>query len=284
VLSTNATSDTGAQSFKIAEFDCRPDGVWVLNPGFIPPLLLIGTSPFFESIRLRMDSMLRTLRQALLSEVQENYLAASSNAAGRIALRGLFSLQALLVDLKSGVRIHPYELFSALRSLYIDVCVHRDVLPGEIEKPYRHDDIAGSFEVILERLEEQAQISRQSIPYTEFARKDGLLRCELGKDIRRAKDVFLLVQKPQVTGKIDLARVKLASESRIDLVYERSLRGIPFQSLENPPFQHGLANTVDFYSITPGQEWDYAVREGTVVFFDAPALTGCRFYLYWRSE
>ncbi|MFO0660567.1 MAG: type VI secretion system baseplate subunit TssK [Polyangiaceae bacterium] len=161
-LSTNSFSETGAQSFKLASFDCRPDGVWELNTSYIPPLLAVGTSPFFESIRARIESVIRMLRTVLLSEVQENYLAASSNSSGRIALRGLFALQALLVDLKAGIQCHPYDLFQALRSLYIDVCVHRDVLPGEIEKPYRHDDIAATFEPILERLEEQAQAQRKA--------------------------------------------------------------------------------------------------------------------------
>ena len=60
--------------------------------------------------------------------------------------------------------------------------------------------------------------------------------------------------------------------------------GIPYQRMDNPPFVHGMAATVDFYAITPGQEWDYALREGKIVLFDAPQLQGSRLYLYWRTE
>lgn len=283
-LSTNPFVEGAAQSFKLAELDRGPDGVWSVRSDYVPPLLLVGTSPFFDPYVARMLGIVRALRQTLLTEVQENYLAASGNTAGRIALRGLFALQARLVDLHGGVHLHPYELYCALRDLHIDVCVHRDVLPSHIDKPYQHDDIAGCFSVLLEHLEEQAQVKSNSIPYVELTRSEGLLVGDIPKEAKRAKDVFLLVQKPQASTRVDLSRVKLASLSRINLVYERSLRGIPYQLIENPPFQHGLSSTVEFYAISPGQEWDYAVREGKLVLFDSPGLQSARFYLYWRAD
>jgi len=39
---------------------------------------------------------------------------------------------------------------------------------------------------------------------------------------------------------------------------------------------------VEFYSVTPGQEWDHAVRDGQVVLFANPQLAGTRLYLYGR--
>jgi type VI secretion system protein ImpJ len=111
-----------------------------------------------------------------------------------------------------------------------------------------------------------------------------MLVCKLGKEVRRARDVFLLVQKPNVASKLELGRVKLGSGSRINVVHERALRGIAIQKLENPPFHHGLSSTVEFFTVTHGEEWDYAVAEGRVVLFDSPALKDCRLYLYWREE
>ncbi len=159
----------------------------------------------------------------------------------------------------------------------------RDITPVEIERPYEHEDIAWSFGVFLDKIEEQAELGQSKVPYVEFFRKDGIFTCELGKDTKRAKDVFLLIQKPQVSSKLDLGRVKLASPSRLQTVYERALRGIPFERIEKPPFHHGLSSNVEFYAIVPGQEWDYAVREGKIVLYDSPQLEGCRVYLYWRT-
>ena len=101
-----------------------------------------------------------------------------------------------------------------------------------------------------------------------------MLVCELTGEAKRAKDFFLLVQKPQVSSQIDLSRTKLASESRIHTVHERALRGIPLQKLESPPFFRGISANVEFFAVTPGQEWDYAIREGRFVAFDGAQLAG----------
>lgn len=285
-LSTDEAPKAGGLSFKLAEVECSPDKVWSVRTSFIPPIIQIQReSPFFQPYLLRMNALLQSLQQTLRSEVQENHLAADNAASGRIALHGLYCLQAMLVDLDNHIYPHPHELYSALRTFYIDLCIHEGVIPGHVaDHPYKHDDLAGCFSSLLERLEEQARLSSRDAPYKEFLRQEGLLVCELPRELRSAKKIFFLVQKPQVTTKIDLARVKLASESRIHTVYEHALRGIPYQHLEWVPFQHGLASSVEFYGVTPGAEWDHAVREGKVVLFDSPHFQGARFYLYWRPE
>jgi type VI secretion system protein ImpJ len=201
-----------------------------------------------------------------------------------LTLRGLFEFQAMLTDLDGGVNPHPYSLFWALRRLYAEVCILRDVHPHEIERPYDHLELSTCFGGLLDALEQQVEGGRQGVPYVEFVRKEGLLVCKLSKEARRAKEVFWLVQKPQVGTVLDVARVKLASESRLRVVHERALRGIPFVRIESPPFHHGLSSNVEFFALQPGQEWDYAVREGMVVLHETQALQGTRMYLYWRSE
>lgn len=281
-LSTSPYSETGSESFKLAEIEVGADGVWGLREGYLPPLLQVGRSPFFAGYLERMRGLVRALRQVLSEEIQDNHLAAEGQAAAKQCLRGLFEFQAMLVDLEGGVHHHPYHLYAALRSLYIELCIFRNVTPSEIERPYLHTDLATSFSTLLDKVAEHAEIDRRRLPYKEFSRHEGLLVCALDPEIRRAKDVFLLIQKPSVSTVLDLGRIKLASESRIQVVYERALRGIPFQRLEAPPFHHGLSSTVEFYSIAPGQEWDHAIREGRVVLFDSPQLERSRLYLYWR--
>jgi type VI secretion system protein ImpJ len=283
-LSTSPYTDTSAQTFKLADFEAGPDGAWSLVAGYVPPLVRLGTSPFFEAQRERARGIARTVRQTLLSEIQDNYLAAENQSAAKAALRGLYGFMGLLADVDAGVPLPPYELFKALRGLYLDICVFRGINPASAERAYDHEDIAGSFETLLKGIEEQVSIGGQKVPYVEFVRREGMLVCELPVECRRAKDVFMLVQKPQVSSTVDLTRLKVASESRIHTVYERALKGIPLQKMDNPPFFRGISANVDFFAITPGQEWDYAVREGKVVLFDGPPLAGTRLYLYWRTE
>ncbi|KYF83924.1 hypothetical protein BE17_43070 [Sorangium cellulosum] len=284
-LSSNATSETAAQSFKLALFECGPDGVWSLRADYLPPLVCVGRSaPLFEEQRRRMRAIARALRQTLLDEVEQNHLAGDSQSAAKQALRGVFAFVELLDDIEQGIAPHPYGVFRALRALYADVCVFRGIDPAELGPRYKHEELAECLEVLLKELEEQAQIGRQSVPYVAFTQKEGMLECALGPEVKRARDVFLLIKKPQVSTRLDLGGVKLASPTRLHTTYERALKGIPFTRIDSPPFHHGFSSNVEFFAISPGQEWDYAIREGKVVLFDAPQLAGSRLYLYWRSE
>jgi type VI secretion system protein ImpJ len=283
-LSSNPTSTTGVQSFKLAEFLGGPDGTWSLHPDYLPPSLQVGPSPFFDGYLERMGAVLRTFQQLLMSEIQSNHLSGDSQATARQCLQGVYAFQALLGDLKNEVHLHPYDVFNALRGLYIDVCIFGGAQPAELSRPYVHDDIASGWKALLEEMERLLKVGRQGIPYVEFTRKEGLYVCEINANLKRARDVYLLIQKPQVSMRLDVTRVKLASESRIHTVHEHALRGIPFTQLEKPPFHHGLSSSVEFYSVTPGQEWDYAIRDGKVVLFAAPQLEGTRLYLYWRTD
>jgi len=282
-LSTKAYSETSAEVFTLAELACGADGLWELTPGFCPALAQVGKEPFFRGVLARMDRVAKALRELLKKELSENHLAAEGQAGAKQCLRGLYGFQAFLVDIGSGIRPHPFALFSVLRELYLDVCMFREVHPDRLTQAYDHENIASCIGAVLEELEQQVQIVRADLPYVEFRALDGRQVCSFDARLRRAKDVYFLIQKPSVSAALDLRRVKLASESRILAVHQRALRGIPFERLDSPPFVHGLASTVEFYALRPGEEWDYAVSEGKLVLFDAPQLAGCRLYLYWRE-
>ncbi|WP_437629919.1 type VI secretion system baseplate subunit TssK [Sorangium sp. So ce854] len=284
-LSSQATSATGLLPFKLGLFECSPEGVWSLRPDYVPPLLCVGRSrPFFDDQRRRMRDIARALRQLLLEEVEHNFLAGDSQSAAKQCLRGIFAFEEVLGDLDHQIAFHPYEVFRALRALHTEVCVYRGTDPAELDLWYEHEEIAERFDVLLSKLEEQAKVKRETVPYVAFAQREGMLECVLRPEAKRARDVFLLIKKPQVFTKLDLGGVKLASPTRLHTVYERALRGIPVERIDSPPFHHGLSSNVEFYALSAGQEWDHAVREGKIVLFAAPQLAGCRLYLYARLE
>lgn len=282
---TLSTTQTSAdQTFHLADAECGADGKWSFSSKYIPPLLNVRPGLLFDEPLDRMDHLVKALRQLLKQELQENHLSGETQLLAKQALRSMFQLHATLVDIGGQIAPHPHSLFSSLRNLYIDTCVLRDAPLDAIDLAYDHTEIAASFEALLAPLEAMTARGRPAVPYIEFARREGQFVCDIDKDIKRAKDVFLLLQKPQVSTKIELSRVKLASPTRLNAVYERALTGIPITRIERPPFAQTLSSTVDIYSLSRGQEWDYAVSEGHVVLFDVPQLEGCRLYLYCRIE
>lgn len=289
----------GEQWFQLAEVRRGAEDVWEFCPDYVPPLLRVRPGLLFDAQLQRMHDIVNRLRHDLREELLENHLSGETHVLAKQALRSLYGFQARLADLAGQVPPHPYELFASLRGLYIDTCVLRNVQELEaIEQPYDHRDLGACFGRILDPLARLLSRGRAEVPYVEFARKEGLLFCDIDKNVKRARDVFLLVQKPAVAAVVDLspeasgegrqanttARVKLASPSRLHLVHERALTGISYRRIERPPFAQSLSSTVDVYALARGQEWDYAVAEGRIVLFDIPALEQCRLYLYSRID
>lgn len=283
-LSSAPYLDTALQSFRLAEFEKDVGGQWALSAGYIPPMMRVGSTPFFEAILGRMRDLGTTFREVLTGDIQQNYLGGESQLAAKQCLRALFRYIHVLASVGREVQPHPYELHRLLYDLYLDVCVYRDCQPKELQTPYRHDELGTAFNLLLGLVGEQVTLTRSDIPYTTFEVREGMRVCQLVEGARRARDIYWLVQRPQVAQSVELQGIKLAAPSRTGLVHQRALRGIPYQAIDKPPFHHNFSNEVDFYALSPGEEWDYAVREGELAFFDRPDLKDVRFFIYWRND
>jgi type VI secretion system protein ImpJ len=231
-----------------------------------------------------MATIAATFHEILVAEIQQNYLAGESQLAAKQCLRALYVFTNQIANLNKEIKLHPYQVFRLLCDFYIEVCVYRDTRPKDLGRAYTHAELGPCFNSLLEQLEEQVQLTKTATPYTAFVASEGMQVCQLAEGAKRAKDIFWLVQKPRVAEKIDLGGLKLAARGRIQGVHQRALRGIPYVRIENPPFHHNFSTEVEFYAMTPGEEWDHAVREGAVAFYDKPELSGIRFFIYWRTD
>lgn len=283
-LSPNPISDTAHQSFKLAEFEKAPDGAWTLSNTYLPPMVRVTHSTFFDATIERMRAISTAFHQVLTEEIKENYLAGESLLASKQALRGLYSFQAFLASMKEEIDYHPFDLHRALMGLYLDVCILREVTPALDKLIYSHEDIGPSFTHLLDALANQVQQSRTAVEYATFVYENQTQVCEIPVAAKKARKVFWLVQKPRVADKVDVSRVKLASESRVSLVHQLALRGIPWERMESPPFHHPFSAEVEFYQVLLGEEWDHAVREGRIAFFHRAEFDAVRFFLYWRND
>jgi type VI secretion system protein ImpJ len=283
-LSTVAYSDTAVQTFKLCEFEKSVDGIWAPRGTYLPPMLQVGNSPFMEPYLKRMRSISVTFQQALTSEIHENYLAGENVQAAKQCLRGLFGFKALLSNLQGEIRCHPYELFKALHAFYLDICILRECEPVALELAYQHEKIGDGLEQLIQLIEEQINLSRSDAAYQSFEMHEGMWACALPDECKTARQVYWLIQKPRVGMELDYSSIKLASEARVGLVHQRALRGVPFSQMANPPFHHNFSSTVEFLVLSPGEEWDHAVREGKLAYYDRDAFKDVRSFLYWRND
>ncbi len=283
-LRLSADPTGGEETFQLATMVSDPRGRWAFAEDHVPPLLLVKRDMLFDGPLRRMEDLLKRLRAILGEELKENHLSGETQLLAKQALRSLYSAQAMMTDLDAGIHPHPYDFFRALRQLYIDVCVYRDLTPDGLDKGYDHRLLGAAFDRLLVPVERTVTQGRRLRSYIEFTRKDGLISCALPRDVKSAHDVLLLIEKPEIVTKLDLRLVKLASPKRLEEVHEHALTGVEYKVIARPLYLQSFAPTVEFFGLARGLEWDYAVGEGRLVLLDRPELKGCRLYLYLREE
>lgn len=285
VLSSEQVQRDAVYTMKLAEFEKAVEGSWSLASSYVPPLLQVGVSPFFQDLLDRLSAALPLFQEKLQEDIAASYLGGEGLAGAKTCLKALYTFQRLLVNVTAQVHVHPYTLYEALKVFYAEVCFYQDRTPEEITSAYRHDDLAATFAAVTQPLLEHLRLEKGKAPYVPFTRKDGMFQLpSLPEEVRGAKEVFLLVQKPRLGDSVPIEALKVAARSRVAAVHRLSLVGIPLRRIERPPFQHQFGSEVEFFQLGFGEEWDLALREGALAFFETPSVAKARTFLYWRRS
>jgi type VI secretion system protein ImpJ len=282
VLSSEQGFTGALETLKLSEFEKDPQEIWRCAKDYVPPLMQMGTSPFLRDELEGLVPLLDVLRRKIAQDIAASYLSGESMFEAKQCLKALLHAQRLLLDIQGQVHIHPYHVLEELKRFYIEVCFYRETNPDHAVDPYDHEQLALCFSRILESLRQQINLFAKKSPYLPFEMKEGIHRLSLPPEVREAREVYLLVQKEHVNATLTVGSLKMAALSRMAVVHQLALQGIPLRQLERPPFQHRFGPEVDFYLVVEGEEWDHALRELAVGFYDAPAYRGTRFYHYWR--
>lgn len=268
------------ETLKLAEFEKAPEGAWLLSRNFVPPLMQLGTSPFLQSDLNSLAEVLEMF-QYNLSLDAASYLSGESLFSVKQCLKRVFKTRRLLANLARQVHLHPYFLYEELKTLYDEVCFYRNATPEKTAGEYDHDRIA-SLSQLVDALKKQMQLAKSRPPYLPFSLVDNIYQVELPEAVRRSTDVYFLVQKSQVSASLSIEEMKLAAISRLSFVHKMALHGIPLKKIDRAPFQHPFGAEVEFYLIREGEEWDHALNEEKMAFFNRLELKDTNFYLYWR--
>ncbi|MHC1724555.1 MAG: type VI secretion system baseplate subunit TssK [Syntrophobacteraceae bacterium] len=284
VLSSEQTHREAIETIKIAEFTKGPAGEWKLAPDYIPPLLQVGSSPFLRMELEELNQMLDPFQHKLSQEIAVSYLSGDSMFSAKQCLKWALHMKRFTANLLMQVHLHSYYVYEELKRFYTEVCFYQDVMPQFMADAYDHDRLGECFQRIFEPLRQELQMSHRRSPYIPFEAKEGLFSVSLPSDLREAKEVYFLLQKPHVNVKTTLEGFKMASIPRLPVVHKLALQGCPLKLIDRPPFQHRFGPEVDFYLIMEGDEWDQALRDLSLGFYDSPQFQGLRFYLYWRMN
>lgn len=282
-LSSEQSFDNAIYTIKFAEFQKSGEGLWGLCEDYIPPLLQVGTSPFLMDTVNYLAQLLEVFHFQLSQEISAKYLSGENLFIAKQCLQEVYKLKHFFGNLKAEIHYHPYQLYEAMKIFYITLCLYQNCTPDNVEKPYLHEQFAACFQEITEPLMRQLQLVKSQAPYMPFKKNEGMYVInKLPKEAIDAKEVYFLIQKPTITLPLSIEGLKLAGLARLPIVHQMALHGIPFKKISRPPFQHAFGAEVEFFLINEGEEWDYALGEKSLAFYDMPSLEGISAYLYWR--
>lgn len=285
VLSTEperADARLRALRLLVLEKNADPAVGWQLAEEYVPPLLRVEPRPFLRWLDAELVPGLGAVRQQIRSTLADPLNSLDRIADLRRSLVAVDAARCLLGDRQS-VPPHPYSLFDALRSLYLELCCLRERIPSDDLPVYRHERLGEGFGALRQLLRPLLFSPDLPVTHCPFDRKDGLVFiAPLPKAVQNAPEVYLLVQRPRHGDPVSIKGLKLASIDRLPHVHRQSLRGIQLHRHVPVDFAHPFSELVDFYLIEQGEEWRYAVREETLGFYPTSELAEVRFTLFWR--
>jgi predicted component of type VI protein secretion system len=174
----------------------------------------------------------------------------------------------------------PTILFDALRRLYFEICAFHEKQPEQPCFPYVHEGSAENFQRLFGYLEKNLIALTAPRRHVELTLRDGRFLLPAWPDeLARAEKVYLLVSRNQRHERIPMDAVKIASPDRLDLVHGAALRGVPFESIPNPPSSRYFIEGMEFYELHLGDEWSHVLKSQGSVFMPADSClvqeSGC---------
>ena len=281
ILSSDPTHGDAFAEMKLAEFEKSPETVWQLSENFVPPLLQLTTSPFFQNQMGKFEKALDVFQYKLSQEIAASYISGETLSGAKECMKRAYSTKRFLANIRGQIHLHPYFLYEALQELYTELCFYKDTTPNHVDAPYNHDqlsDISKKISAVME----QMRLVNLHPPYLPFELLEGVYRVKLPEVVRSARDAYFLVQKSHVSREFTFENIKLSAFLRLPLIHKLALQGVPMSKIDRPPFQQPFGPEVDFYRIVEGEEWDRVLKELVLAFYDNTLLGDLKFFLYWR--
>lgn len=283
-LDSQPARQGGLPAIELGQFELvDATNEWRLKPDSLPPMVSVGNDAFQAHQFDRIERVVGNLRQIIQHHKDRSVLSGDTRVAATLVRRGLHQLEAAWQHLRRGlVPPHPLQLFQMLQGVYFDLCVLADQAP--VMCLYHHDDLGTSFQALWDALSRVSAVDERALPHVPFVKGGGFQECALPAHVKKATRAFWLVKKASVADVLNLKGVKLAAKSRLDEVYRSALRGVPFERVHNPPFSREFSSNVEFFALSGGAEWDRAVGEGNLAFYDSGELAKLESYLYYHTD
>ncbi len=281
-LSAESNSHGVKAVMKLAEFEKNLENRWSLAPDFIPPLLSTHDTPFLSKMIMELNTKLEQFQGALELESSTGQAFEGHTLETKICLLEIAKLRRILLNMSDQISSHPYFLYEAFTH-YLDTIsiMYNDKTNFKLI-PYQHEKLGPLFIKLMDSLKIE-DVGDQNISRIQFEKRDHCYVSEkLPFEIQEAKEIYLILQKVEMTGNPNIEGVKLAAYSRLMNTIIFGVQGISLIRLERAPFNHSFSKRANIYSVEKDIEWGHAIREGRLAFNFKDEVRDLQAFLYWR--
>lgn len=267
---------------KLGEFEKDLENRWSLCEDYIPPLLTIFETPFLQKKLIELKTKLEQFQTSLELESTTGHTFEGHTLETKLCLLEIARMRRLLINMDQHLITHPYFLYEAL-SHYLDTVaiLYNDRTNFKL-LPYQHEKLGPLFIKLMESLKID-DVGDHDISRLSFEKKDHCYVSEkIPEELRDAKEVYLILQKVEITGNPNIEGIKLAGYSRLMNTIIFGVQGISLVRLERAPFNHSFSKRANIYSVERDTEWGHALREGRLAFNFRDDAKEIQAFLYWR--
>lgn len=281
LLSPQKNLDSSRAVFKLAHFEKSLEGEWKLSEQYIPPLITLSKDPFLNGVFSKILRVVEGVKKKLEREMENPGLFAFQNFEWRLCLMEIVRLQRFCANnIKGQVTLHPFFLYEKLCQLLDCTSKTEYKIPT-----YDHENLAALYDELIHKIEHSFINEQKDFSYIEFERKDSSYIIEhLPSTISKAKEVYLIVHKPDAKSYFNAASLQLTSRLRLAYVRHYSISGITLTSIRKPAFlSTNFGDEIEAYLIDQKEEWKKAIAEENLMLFHQDLTPDFHIFLYWRN-
>jgi len=281
-------------TLKVAELTRSAAGKYQLSDSYVPPCLLLSSSPHLVAYLRRILEMISAKSSDLSSQRRQRAAGlvefTMSEAANFWFLHTVNATIPVLMHLHGHPDVHPEDVFLVLARLAGELFTfsgegHPKDLPG-----YNHDSVGTSFGSIEKKISDLmgTVIPTRCAPVPLEKTRESLYTGRL-RDDRLLEGQFYLAVSAEVPEEKIIKEVplkaKVSASDRVDQLIAAAIRGLTLRHLPTPPAEIPVQPGRQYFQIDKvGEHWESVKKSRSISFYIPPEFKNLKLELMGVKE
>lgn len=281
-------------TLKIAELSRSASGKFALNEMYVPPCLLLSSSPHLVAYVRRILEMISAKSSDLSAQRRQRSAGlvefTMSEAANFWFLHTVNATIPVLMHQHNQGDVHPEEVFLVLARLAGELFTFSgDGHPKDLPQ-YSHDAVGASFSAMEKKISDLMGtiIPTKCAPIPLERLRESLFKGQL-RDDRLLDGQFYLavmaeVPEEKIIREIPL-KAKVSASDRVDQLIAAALKGLPLRHLPTPPSEIPVQPGRQYFQVDKsGEHWEAVKKSRTISFYIPPEFKNLKLELMGVKE